>query len=71
MFELIGKLTFHGKTVEINPEISISSNENNIHLISSFILIPEDFDIKIPKIVRKKVAEIIEVTIDFYLAAKS
>lgn len=71
LFELIGKLTFHGITVEINPEILISLEKNNLHLVSNFILKPEDFDIKIPKIVRKKVAETVEVTIDFILIPKN
>lgn len=71
LFELIGKLTFHGITVEINPEILISLEKNNLHLVSNFILKPEDFDIKIPKVVRKKVAETVEVTINFILIPKS
>jgi hypothetical protein len=71
LFELIGRLTFHGKTVEIKPEVSISMKENKIHLTSFFILKPEDFDIKIPKLIRKKVAETVEVAINFNLSLKS
>ncbi len=71
LFELIGKLTFHGITVEINPEISISLKENNLYLTTFFKLNPADFDIKIPKLIRKKVAETVEVTINFHLAQRS
>jgi hypothetical protein len=71
LFELNGKLTFHGKTIYIDPEISISLNENTIHLIAGFVLNPEDFDIKIPKLIRKKVAETVEVTINFMLSPKT
>jgi hypothetical protein len=69
-FILNGKLTFHGKTVAINPNVAISTEKNNIHLTSNFILIPEDFDIKIPSIVRKKVAETVDVAVNFILIPK-
>jgi YceI-like protein len=71
VFHLNGKLTFHGKTVDISPEAFISIEENKIYLTSNFILNPKDFDINIPKIVRKKVAKTIEVTIDFELIPKN
>ncbi len=70
-FYLNGELTFHGKTVQINPEAYISLNNNKLYLKSSFILNPEQFDIKIPKIVQKKVAETVEVTFNFMLVPKS
>lgn len=70
-FNLSGKLTFHGKTVHINPKVLISIHENNIDLTSNFTLNPKDFNIKIPKIVRKKVAETVEVTFNFMLIPKN
>lgn len=70
IFTLNGNLTFHGKTVAINPKIAISYDKNSIRLTSNFILIPEDFDIKIPSIVRKKVADTVEVTVNFILIQK-
>lgn len=71
IFHLKGKLTFHGKTTHISPEVLISIDENKMYLTSSFRLNPKEFDIYIPKIVRKKVAETIEVTINFVLIPKS
>ena len=71
IFYLNGKLTFHGKTVYINPKALISLHENKIYLTSNFVLNPQDFNIKIPKIVRKKVAKTVEVTINFVLTLKN
>jgi len=69
-FALKGKISFHGMTIDITEEVLISMDGNNIQMISSFILKPEDFDIKIPKIVRKKVAESVEVTVHFKFVPK-
>tara|TARA_R110001583_G_scaffold412_4_gene3862 strand:+ start:3291 stop:3845 length:555 start_codon:yes stop_codon:yes gene_type:complete len=71
VFSLNGKLTFHGKTIHVSPEVLISIDENKMYLASNFILNPKEFDINIPKIVRKKVAETVEVTINFVLIPKS
>ena len=70
-FELIGTLTFHGKSVEINPKMSIYLDEDIINIFSEFIVKPEKFDIKIPKLIRKKVAETVKVTINYALTKKS
>ncbi len=70
-YTLKGKLTFHGKTININPKAIISIDNNKIYLTSTFILNPEEFNIHIPKIVRKKVAKTVEVTINFVLIPKN
>jgi len=70
-YELIGTLTFHGKSVEINPEMSIYLDEDVVNISSEFIVKPEKFDIKIPKLIRKKVAETVKVTINYALTKKS
>lgn len=70
-FDLIGTLTFHGKSVEINPEMSISLDGDIVNISSVFIVKPEKFNIKIPKLIRKKVAETVKVTINYALIKKS
>ena len=70
-FNLTGTLTFHGKSVEINPKMSISRNENSVNISSVFILKPEEFDIKIPRLIRKKVAKTVKVTLNYVLVKKS
>ena len=69
-FALHGKLSFHGETIDITEEALISIDGNTIQLFSNFILKPEDFDIKIPKIVRNKVAETVTVHLNFELIPK-
>lgn len=59
-----GEMTIHGETVTINEKAIINIDEaGNISGFSVFILKPEDFKIKVPKLVRDKVAEQIPVTV--------
>ena len=68
---LNGKLNFHGKIKELtNIPISISINDDVISISGSFKASPEEFNIKIPKIVREKITETIEVSFDFQLIKK-
>lgn len=62
-----GKLTFHGVTKEIIVPATISKKDTSIFLNASLSLKPEDFGIKIPKIVRKKIAERVDVNLNFQL----
>lgn len=69
-YKLSGKLTFHGKTVKINSISNISQKNDTIFITTKFIVKPEDFDIKIPKLVRKKVADTVTTEIKFKLTPK-
>jgi hypothetical protein len=69
-FLINGKLTFHGKTIEIITDVFISMNNNIIKFNSTFKVKPEDFDIQLPKVVRYKIAEIVDVQIYFELNQK-
>jgi len=69
-FSIIGTLAFHGKSVDINTLVYISINNDEILLTSEFIVKSEDFGIKIPKIIRKKVAETVTVSINFKFMPK-
>lgn len=67
-----GQLTFHGQTKQLeNIPLKISLNDKG-HIIASgeFIADPADYDIKIPKIVRSKIAESIHVSFVFQLEKK-
>lgn len=64
-FESEGTVNFHGETIAINPKIYISVEDEMITLTSNFTLDPIDFGIEIPKILRKKVAETVDVAIHF------
>ena len=69
--QLKGTLNFHGVAKEIDVPATLDKNDGNYHLQSSFILKAEDYHIKIPKVVRKKIANDIHVDLDFTLQPKS
>lgn len=58
-----GDLTIHGKTREINEPGTIMVSNGNIQADSQFHLVPEDYDIKIPGVVRNKINESMQVTV--------
>ena len=65
-----GKLSFHGVTKEIRITADISNKKDIILISSSFTLKPEEFGIEIPKIVRKKIAKEVDVSLIFSLKKK-
>lgn len=65
-----GVLTLHGVSKEITINANLKQEQNSIMITSAFITKPSEFDIKIPGIVRKKIAEEVQVTIDFQLTKK-
>lgn len=62
-----GDLTIHGVTKKIREKGSFSVENGQINGISTFIVKPEDYKIKIPKTVLENIAEEIEVTVDVTL----
>ena len=64
-FIIKGSLEFHGKTKEISPTAYISKNGDKIEIKSDFKLNSDDFDIKIPSIVSKKVSKEVNTQIHF------
>jgi len=59
-----GDLTIHGKTKKISAEGSIEVISGDIIARTKFMLNPEDYDIKIPKVVRRNIAERLEITVE-------
>ncbi len=64
---LEGTMEMHGKTNAIQIPIEITKEGNRYTIRSSFAINPEDYDIKIPSIVRKKLAKEVNVSVDFTL----
>lgn len=58
-----GDLTIHGITKKIRTPGTIEVTGEGLKASSKFIIQPADFDIKIPAIMRNKIAEEIEVTV--------
>jgi hypothetical protein len=67
-FTLKGDLTIHGKTKPITIIIKVSKAASGVNAIGSFEVKPEDFEIEIPSLVRKKIADKIKITYNFLLA---
>ncbi len=67
-FTLKGDLTIHGKTKPVSVIVKISKAPNGINAIGTFEAKPEDFDIEIPSLVRKKIADKIKINYNFLLA---
>ena len=58
-----GDLTLHGVTKTINVPATIEVKEGTLTGKSEFKLIPSDFNIQIPSLVREKIAKQIEVRV--------
>ena len=69
-FDLSGTLTVRGVTKEINTKAKVKKAGDAIHLTTAFSVEPQEFDIKIPSIVKKKIADKINVSIDYELVEK-
>lgn len=70
-FKLQGVLTIKGKPKTIDTTATLSKNGENLILESSFNVSPSDFDIEIPNVVRKKIAETVDVNLSYELVKKS
>lgn len=66
-FTLKGAITIHGKTKPLTVIVKISKAANGVNAMGSFEVKPEDFDIEIPSIVRKKIADKIKINYSFLL----
>jgi polyisoprenoid-binding protein YceI len=60
--EVAGEMTIHGITREISSTGTIEVNQNTITARTKFMLNPEDYEIKIPKVVRNNIAERMEIS---------
>jgi len=60
----IGKLTIHGVTKEIDSPATIEIKGAKIEASAKFQVALKDYDIKIPQLLWKKIAEIIDVNVE-------
>lgn len=62
---VVGDMTIHGITNKVSVEGSIVVNETgDIVTRAKFMLNPQDYDIRIPRIVRNNIAENLEISVD-------
>lgn len=69
-FDLEGSLKMRGVTQKISTKCQIKKEGDGIILKTNFKTKPEDFNIEIPKVVRGKIADKVDVTAEFILKKK-
>lgn len=60
-----GKLTIHGVTQEVEIPGTISRTAQNLIAKATFMIKLADYNIKIPQLLWQKIAEQVEVTVEF------
>jgi polyisoprenoid-binding protein YceI len=59
-----GDMTIHGETQAVSSPGTLEVRPKGIIANAKFLLNPEDYGIKIPAVVRKNIAERLEITVD-------
>lgn len=67
IFKISGDLTLHGKTKKISTNAKVLKSGDKITVTGNFDAKPEDFDIEIPKLVSKKVADKVNISFNLIL----
>ena len=66
-FTIKGTIEMHGKSKDITISAKIKKAKEGVELVSNFVLNPDDFDIKIPSVVSKKLSKKVNVKLNFIL----
>ena len=66
-FKINGKLELHGKSKDITIIAKIKRGKDGLEILSNFSVNSDDFDIKIPSVVSKKVSKKVNISLDFNL----
>ena len=69
-YPLSGTLTIRGVSKQINTIAIFTQKNNTLYLNANFSITPEDFNIKIPAIVSKKIAKKIMINLQYELVEK-
>ncbi|NER18475.1 YceI family protein [Spongiivirga citrea] len=64
---LKGSFMIHGVEQSVETTVDIDTQDEHLKLSSSFIIKPENHDIKVPKLVFKKIAQEVAVKVDCLL----
>ena len=62
--EVEGEMTIHGETNRVRSEGTLEKTADGLLAKADFMLNPEDYGIKIPKIVRNNIAEQLEIRVE-------
>jgi len=69
-YDIEGDLTIHGVTKKIKTEITLVIKEGKLYLSNNLTVKAKDFNIKIPSIVKSKVSEDVNISLDLILDEK-
>ncbi len=69
-YNLEGQMTIHGVSRKISVELYLHKALDSINLESRFVIRPEDYNIEVPKLLFTKIAQEVEVQLQFTLKAK-
>ena len=69
-FSLEGDLTIHGITKAVKNKVTFTLSSNKLNATCNFIVKNDDYKIKIPNLVKSKVAEEVKITLNFILEEK-
>jgi len=67
VFELSGEITIHGVTRPLTTTVSIQRNSSDIRCALKFVVQTEEHNIKVPRVLFKKVAREVNVNAEFLL----
>jgi len=61
----IGTLTIHGVSKKLSSEGSVTFNKDKLIVMAKFNVRLEDFEVEVPSIILQKIAEVVEITINY------
>lgn len=70
-FDVEGDLTLHGVTKKVKTKITFVQSGEKLISTCIFKVKPNDYNIKIPSVVKSKIAETVEINLKFELEKKS
>ncbi len=68
-YSVSGKLTIHGVTRDIKTAIFLSRMNNGLLLTADFIILPENYGVKVPRLLFSKIAREVAVQVKLPLRA--
>ncbi|KAF2329039.1 YceI family protein [Flavobacterium daemonense] len=69
-YDLEGDLTIHGVTKKIKTKIDVAPKDGKLYVSGDFVVKNQDFNIKIPSLVKSKVSEDVAISFDLVLDEK-
>lgn len=64
-----GELTIHGVSRRVATTATLHQSGDKVHMVSKFIVHPEDYRIEVPSILFNKIAEEVKVVVNLEMAA--